>query len=125
MAAVPGRQTPTTDRELALLGQLTAQLTARGLTVEVHPARRELIARQPGVISETGAPLVGLSQAVHLVRSRVNAGALAWLIRLDDGFRGAGGSAFERIAAGDDVAEAARKLGNILALSQSDCESVG
>lgn len=118
MASVPDRRsTPTTAIERQLLDDLAAALLELGLEVDMRADLRTITAKQPAVTG-AGAIPVGLSQVVNLARSRAVAGRLAWVITLEDGFRGTNGSQYEAIAQGDDVAEAARKIGRILALTE-------
>lgn len=110
------RHAPTTDREVEMLDDLAARLVALGLTAAVHHGRREILARQPGITSGIVVLPTGLSQVVTLARSRTTPDTLAWVITLDEGFRGESGTQFQSIAAGEDLDTAARKLANILAL---------
>lgn len=117
MASVPVRNNrPTTDYEAGLLLDVADRLTAGGLMVELKLDRRQITARQPAV---TGAPGVGigLSQVVYLSRRRDAEGEPhSWVIRLDEGFRGEDGSAFEPLADGADVERVVHLMGNILRL---------
>jgi hypothetical protein len=101
---------------------LSRLLIPNGLTVQIDQRRREVLARQPGLVDRDdptldAAPRVALSQAVRLARSRQNPGALAWMLRVEDGFRGQGGALFEHVAAGDDLEQVARVLCKILAVA--------
>lgn len=119
VSAVPESRSPATARELTLMHDLARRLISLHLTVKIDQTRRQVTAMQTaiaGLPGTAGAQRVALTQSVRLARSRHNPGALAWMLLIEDGFRGQGGATFEKVADGDDLDQAARVLGKILAV---------